>query len=414
MKRTIVYSVLIAFLTAACHDATDLIGPEDALLAKGGKPGAPTEAEPKLEEFWVYSVPGVCEQMIHIVASGDFIRIGKNINHDHFFNAVRDDDPPVETHFEYAFGGPSSGETQFKEDGTIGHVDVCFDGVRSVERDADGNVEHVAEFVDYPSTSVDGTGVDPFAISPGVVTYQTSTTTGVRVFRPMGVVVGGDELTTTGPVNVTSAWHDDAPFASVRSYALHQGANPWGYIYYDALSMSDLSCSIATEKVRIDKVKTTVTTTTISANVTVGYAASGPNAELIEDFWGEGHFMVITDEDPDDDVPPDTTVSRRIMTPANDGTFSASIDVEGDWSGKTVLVNFFVDFLHTTGVGEDWPGHYAEVGNYVYDPGLNSNPTFAGIGGELWDGVNNVSKALGDGLFPVTYANTEAVPFTCQ
>ena len=123
---------------------------------------------------------------------------------------------------------------------------------------------------------------------------------------------------------------------------------------------------------------------------------------------------VITDEDPEDDVPPDTTISRRIMTPGHDGTFSASLGVEGDWSGKTVLVNFFVDFLHTTGVGENWPGHYTDVGNYVYDPGLNSNATYAGIGGELWHREDNVSTTLGDGLFPVTYTHAEPVGFTCQ
>ena len=54
-----------------------------------------------------------------------------------------------------------------------------------------------------------------------------------------------------------------------------------------------------------------------------------------------------------------------------------------------------------------------DVGNYVYHPGMNDIPTFAGIGGDQWGGVNNnVSKELGDGLFPVTYS--QKYNFTCQ
>jgi hypothetical protein len=395
MKRISLCSLLVALLAVACHDATDLAGPSEPQFKKGGKPSAP---DPKLEEFWVYSITGGCDQMIHIVVSGAFLRIGKNIIHDHFFNGVRDDDPPVETHFEYGFSGPITPPTEFNSDGTVGHADVCFDGVRSVDMDADGNRTLESRFVDYPATSVGGTGADPFAISPGVVTRQTKSITSVRIFRPRGVVVDGDALA-RDETEVTSSWHG-AVFEDVSSYAVYQGEAARGDLFYDGLSIGDVSCSVGTSQIGRGKNKTTVTTTTISANVTVDY---GADAEFNQHFWGEGHFRLVTDDT-------DGLISGRIMTPQTGGTFSASTDFDGDWSGQTVEVEFIADFLQATSGIEEWPGHYSEIYDFVYNPGRNSVSvlTTAGIGGDVWS-VGNVSTTLDDGLFPVVYSGSVTV-----
>ncbi|MEJ2238902.1 MAG: hypothetical protein P8X82_11445 [Gemmatimonadales bacterium] len=382
--------MLIASLAVACHDATNPTGPTEPQFAKGGKASDP---DPKLEEFWVYSTDG-CDQMIHIVVSGTFLSIGKDIIHDHFFNGVRD----LETHFEFGFGGPITPPTEFNADGTIGHADVCFDGIRSVDRDADGNRTFTSRFVDYPATSVDGTGADPFAISPGVILSQTKGSTSFRTFRPRGVVANRDTLSRNEP-EVTSSWHQ-TDFQDVSSYAVYQGAPASGDLFYNGLSMGDASCSVATSQVGRGKNKTTVTTTTVSANVTVDY---GADAEYNQHFWSEGHFRLVTDDTPDG------VISRRIMMPQTDGTFSASADFDGDWSGQTVVVDFIADFLNATSGTEEWPGHYSEIYDFVYNPGQNSMSTTAGIGGLPWDVEDNVSKELDDGLFPVVYAGSVAV-----
>lgn len=405
MKRISAYSLLIALLAVACHDATDIAGPSEPQFAKGGKT---TGAEPKLEEFWVYSEgedPEDCKQKIHIVVSGTFIRIGKNINHDHFFNGVRDDDPPVETHFEFGFGGPitpTPPDFATYPDGTnVGHADVCFDGVRSVDTDDMGN-ELISHFRDYPATSVGGSGADPFAISPGVVTRQTKNSTSFRVFRPRGVVVGGETLTRDEPT-VTSSW-DGVAYQNVTSYAVHQGNPARGDLFFEYLSIADVSCSIGTSQVGRGKNKTTVTTTTISANVTVDYGADLP---FNQNFWGEGHLRLVTEDTPEG------LISGRIRTPQTDGTFSASMEFEGDWSGQEVIVEFIADFLHATSGDHDiWDYHYSELYDFVYNPGRNWMRTTAGIGGPEWDKLFNVSKYLDDGLFPVAYSGSLGI--VCQ
>ena len=67
------------------------------------------------------------------------------------------------------------------------------------------------------------------------------------------------------------------------------------------------------------------------------------------------------------------------------------------------------DFLQATSGSEEWPGHYSEIYDFVYNPARNAMPTTAGIGGELWDGVTHVSKELDDGLFPVVSAGSVTV-----
>ena len=178
-------TVGIVLPTLMCTDQAGVVSPVDPQFAKKVKP---PPAEPVLEEFWVYrdalsDCPG---EIIHIVVSGDFQYIGTTIAHDHFFNGVRD----LGFHFEYGFRGPEYPETDWNDDGTEGHIDVCFQGeqIDHIYGDGSGGLEY---FADYPSTSVGGTGADPFAISFGAV-INDGPRFETRGFRPAGVVEGGE------------------------------------------------------------------------------------------------------------------------------------------------------------------------------------------------------------------------------
>jgi hypothetical protein len=65
---------------------------------------------------------------------------------------------------------------------------------------------------------------------------------------------------------------------------------------------------------------------------------------------------------------------------------------------------FVVDYLFGTGSDAAY--------DQVYNPGLNKAPTTAGYDGDTWDPITgNVSKELGDGLFPV--AHSGLIEVTC-
>lgn len=394
----------IAVFAQSCKDTTDLMSPVEPQFEKGGKPGKPSPSEPELLEFWVYHDALGCSQKIHIVVSGSYLRIGKGIAHDHFFNAVRDITP----HFEYGFGGPKTDPTEFNEDGTVGHADVCFDGIRAEYTDEAGDVTHTAYFVDYPSTSVGGTGADPFAISPSVLISQTKSTSRGKRFQPPGVVVGGETLAPEPsllPGDLNSEWHDEVTdFGVVRSYAVwkytESSPAPRGYLFYDDLAVGEASCEVSSRRVG-KKVKTLVSTTTISAQITITYGATPP---YNQHYWGEGHLVV------------DGIRSERIHLPQISGTYLLTRSFDGDLSQGQGLVDveFVADFLQATSGTDDWQGdHFSELYDFVYNPERNTPYTTAGFVGSEWNpDLDKVSKELGDELFPVAHSNTVAVD--CQ
>ncbi len=86
-------SIAIGLTTLTCTDQGEVASPVEPQFAKTVKP-AP--AEPKLEEFWVYSTDDVplpgCDggQVIHVVVSGDFLWLETVVTQDHWFNGIRD------------------------------------------------------------------------------------------------------------------------------------------------------------------------------------------------------------------------------------------------------------------------------------------------------------------------------------
>jgi hypothetical protein len=405
----------------SCKDVTDPIDPLHPQFAKGGVPGKPPPSgEPELWEFWVEDAGDqACPQKIHMVVKGTFIRLGKGVNHDHFFNAVRDDDPPVETHFEFAFGGQKTPETVFAdiEGATYGHADVCFNGRRREYTDESGEVVNWDDFFDYPATWVEGTGgADPFAISPSAVTEETSNSVSAKRFEPLGVFVDG-AIVPVGPgedprtgITVESIWPDAehlGAFSDVRSFVIHQGALAPGQISVRELSISNVSCNLTTSRVGKGKDKTTVTSASVSGDVILGYEGSGVYNQY---YWGEGHFWVRPADLPDSEG----FLSERVHLPqAESSSFSVSRDFGTEFTeGQSVIVEFVVDFLHPVSGVEDWPTpNSRELYDWVYDPGQNDVFTTSGLGGGDWL-TSGPSRALDDGKFPVAHSN--AVPIVCQ
>ncbi len=197
-------ALAIALLSQSCKDTSDLLSPVEPQFAKGGNPGKPGDGDPPaevvdpvLKEFWVYQDLGACPDgsMIHVVVEGTFQSLGVGFTHDHFFNGVRDDDPPYETHYEFGFGGGEDPPTEFNEDGTQGHIDVCWTGEMTVDYE-NGEIVNTSFFSDYPATSVGGTGADPFVIGVSAFIGQDGRYFHSKSFRIEGVVEDGARLGT--------------------------------------------------------------------------------------------------------------------------------------------------------------------------------------------------------------------------
>jgi len=394
------------FITVSCSDGP-IESPVEPQFARKVKP---TPAEPKLEEFWVHrDANSDCTgEIIHIVASGDFIRIATTVAHDHFFNGIRD----MSFHFEYGFRGPDAPETDWNAEGTLGHVDVCFQGEQTDHTYPGGEVAY-GLFVDYPSTSVGGTGADPFAIYVGITTSQKKYTSDGKGFRPAGVIVGGEMGAPEEEVGSgISSWHPEQDFGTVRSYAVWESPPPKGYLFFDGLALVDATCQVSTEIVGKGKNKTEVTTTTVTAEVDFDFGAediSGTGLTWDQDFWVEGHLRV----SPVETGSPVLT-SDRYRTPSQDGRVTYTWSIDEILTGENVKVEFLADFLIGRAAAAIWEGD--NLFDYVYDPGRNHSDirTTAGFdraGWEAtdWDPTYNVSTSINDELFPVAHSHS-AVP----
>lgn len=396
----------LGLITLSCSDGP-IESPVEPQFARKVKP---TRAEPLVEEFWVHrdAESDCAGEIIHIVASGDFLRIATTVAHDHFFNSIRD----MGFHFEYGFRGPDAPETEWNAEGTLGHVDVCFQGEQTDHTYPGGEVAY-GLFVDYPSTSVGGTGADPFAIFVGVTTSEKNNASDGKGFRPTGVIVGGEMGAPEREVaSGTSSWHIEQDFGIVRSYAVWESPPPKGYLFFDGLTLVDASCQVSTEIVGKGKKKTEVTTATVTVQVDFDFGAEdidGTGLHWDQDFWGEGHVRVTPVE-----AGYPVLVSDRFRTTKQDGTGTFTLPIDPILSGQDVRVEFLADFLIASPAANPWEGD--NVFDYVYDPGRNHPDiiTKAGFDGADWDATHNVSKDIHDSLFPVAYSYS-AEPFvvTC-
>jgi hypothetical protein len=206
---------------------------------------------------------------------------------------------------------------------------------------------------------------------------------------------------------VSSPWHANQVFQDVSSYAVMRGASPAaGQLFFTELSIANPSCNVTTKVEGRGQNKVTVASASVSAQVSIGYGATGI---YNQHFWGEGHFLLT------DVLSGESFVSSRVLTPQTDATFylSREMDVGGTPDGREVLVEFVADYLHPMSGIDPWPGADPdERDDWVYDPAWNRIFTSAGFRGGAWDPVANVSKALDDGNFPVAHSN--AVLLTCR
>lgn len=399
------FLVFSGIMTLSCSDGP-VESPVEPQLARKVKPPA---AAPVLEEFWVHrDADSFCAgEIIHIVASGEFLRIATTVAHDHFFNGVRD----LGLHFEYGFLGPDAPETEWNAEG-LGHVDVCFQGEQTDHTYPGGEVAY-GLFVDYPSTSVGGTGADPFAIYVGVTTSEKRNGSEGKGFRPTGVIVDGSVgLSEETVASGTSVWHTGQDFGVVRSYAVWQSPPPKGYLFFDELTLVDASCQVVTSIEGKGKNKREVTATTVTASVAVRFGAQDlATTGLIWDqsHWTEGHLRIV----PSNGEP---RISDRYRIPGQDGVTTYSWSIADDQLvGQEFEVEFLADFLIASAAANPWAGD--NVFDYVYDPSQNHSniSTTAGFDGLLnWDATVNVSKSIGDGLFPVAHSySDEPVVVTC-
>jgi len=384
----VLVTAAISFVTLTCRDQGQVASPVEPQFAK---PVPVEPVEPKLEEFWVHEHDDCAGGMIHVVVSGDFLRIETNVSHDYWFNGILDRRPYGEDHWEMAERGPAQPETVWNEERTLGHIDVCFNGERIdyVYGDGSGGLEY---FLDSPATSVGGTGADPFAFAVWVVTAEKKFEPAVgKYFRPAGVIVGGE----TGEQEVqtvTSAW-PGGEFDNVRSYAVFQPETAQNFLYFDALEL-DATCQVVTIPGR-NKKTPSVTTTTITAVATFGFGSTGESWPPDGYLRTESHLRVSQDDG-----------QLFFSGPLTNTLLGDQAQVTYTWTtdgalGGDVQVELLADFLAPSLDYRD---------QFVYDPGRNTVTSTAGFDGDPW-GAGNLSTTINDGKFPVAHSNPVTV--TC-
>jgi hypothetical protein len=390
--RLLATGCCLAMVLLGCTDDAGT-GPLDPEFAKGGNKGKPGEGggDAVLQEYWV--IPGLTvsdPDQIHVVWSGNGSSVNPSVVWDHFFDGIRDDDPPVDQHYEFYYTGPPNtpGASLPNEPNGTMHVDIPWDGRR---RSAG------AFYPDYLATEVPGEG-DPFAFA---LTFFNGSTR-VSGTIPFGVVINGvndfgnvdPEATVAGVVHAS---------ASVRSYATFKGGPAAGVMFVDALSLdgSSLACVLKTVTTGRGRNKIRTTKAVVSGNVTVQFdrypAITLENGEYV---WAEGHFLDVNAGD----------VSTRTGS-FGSGSYSFSETMPDGWSGGEV--EFIVDYLvpsSTPNPEANDPNHPI-FSNYVYDPARNGVPTTAGFGGEGWSN-GAPSASVNDGRFPV--AHSAGSPVSCR
>lgn len=382
-------TVFLLFSTAC---GNDLVTEPEVVpqLAKGGNgkgkdndPGDGGEAT--LEEFWVYTVDGV--DYVHMVASGGVDAVKKSVAYDHFFNGGWDGSGSLDQHYEFFFSGAPTPQSPLGDG--VAHADYPFHGDRTVEG---------YPYPDYPATSVNGSGADPFAFSVGA--YNGTDKRGS--WRPIGVVHGSETFTPewAGPegTGVVGTGHTETHL-NVRSYATFQGATPAGALWVEDLQFESARCSTRTVKEGHGKNATRTSVTTVTGDISVTFGRdpaldvvpSNPEWEYV---WWEGHFV-----DPVTGV-----MSERVRPPSDDGgAWTLVGDMPDGWSGGSL--EFVVDYLYPSaspGVdGENYNG--GTFADYVYDPSRNNVGTTAGLSGENWTS-GTASTQVGDQRFPVAHS----------
>jgi hypothetical protein len=235
-------------------------------------------------------------------------------------------------------------------------------------------------FTDFLSTSVGGSGKDPFVF----LVFACRGDQRVGSWSPKGVVIAGQ---TQGAEGVYSplvwAGHVSPLQEQVRSYATFQGATASGQASITTLNLAGVQCRAGT----VRKGGTTSTTNVMaSGDVTVAFAGT-PG---IPPLWWEGHFR-----DPDTGA-----LSARIaQAGVPGGTYTLSASMPAGWTESSV--EFVIDFVRTTGLDG------SEFMDYTFDPGANTVRTTAGMGAGAWS-IAGPSSALNDGRFPV--AHSASVP----
>lgn len=278
--RLLATACCLAMVFLGCTDGAGT-GPLDPEFAKGGNKGKPGDGggDAVLQEYWV--IPGASTfdlDQIHVVWSGNGSSVNPSVVWDHFFNGIRDDNAPVDQHYEFSYGGPPDTPGALLPNGMM-HVDIPWDGRRLNEGGA--------FYRDYLATEVPEEG-DPFAF---VINFLNG---GTRVGRtiPFGVVINGvNEFGTVLPEErVVGLVHESA---SVRSYATFKGAAAAGVMFIDALSLdgSSLACTLKTVTTGRGKNKTRTTQAVVSGNISVQFGRDPTiTLENGEYVWAEGHF----------------------------------------------------------------------------------------------------------------------------
>lgn len=353
--------------------------PADALSAKGGvkgpggggDDGGTTEPEVTVEEYWI-TTDAAGLSTIHMAGTGPVRWAGVGVAHDHFFNGARDDDPPVDAHYEY-YLQPFIEEGKLKEwDEAAGtwHFDFPWAGRVKSSSFPDG-----APYRDFPATSIASGGADPFVFHYQLLDENQAF---LQNFRPLGVVEGGNDTGEAERTVAGSAYHT-VP-SDVRSFAVHQGPAPDGVAFVSQLDLTAATCSrrpLAGGKGK--KTGEAVREVTLDFSLAVDFdPAPGPGS-----FWMELHAF---------------DRSSAALSPRSSGSGST-----GDGSRTFVFpdgpsdmdVELHLDFLLPTG------GDYG----YAYDPGRNTNTGFTTTGS--WP-----STAPYDGLHPV--ASSASVAVTCK
>ena len=389
---------------AGCSVDTVMEPNVEAQFAKGGVKGKPGGDEggggtlPVLEEYWVYSeLDGdVLVDYVHmVVKGGDADFIGKSVVYDHFFNGWKDDDPPVDQHYEFYFGGaPTPPAVSLgPEHPDLIHTDLPFHGERRV-------VDGVAyPYPNYYTTDVDGFGADPFAFKVAALKDGSV----LAQWVPLGVIM--NEVT-MGPiaVDLKGAGHD-MEHALVRSYATWLGDPPTGEIWVEALKLeSNVRCSTGGGK---GKKATSGGSAVVTGTIDVTFGRFPPVDVVPENpeweyVWWEGHFY---------DVNTGALSARAVPASQDGGRWSFSLEMPSEWTGGEIA--FVVDYLYPSASPSDTdPVRNSEIfANYAYNPDKNGVPTTAGHLGGLWSN-SNLSTTVGDERHPL--ALSPSFPVVCK
>ncbi|MDP2957358.1 MAG: hypothetical protein Q8N53_13115 [Longimicrobiales bacterium] len=365
-------AMVVAASLAGCAADTELTGPDVA--PQFAKPGGGAGTAATLEQYWVYTDAQGVDQVHMVVANAT--RITKGVVHDFFFNALQDDNSPYDQHYEWHDIGGKTPAPDDLGNGRV-HVDLPFRGGRGVN-DTTG-VEYL--FTDFLSTSVGGSGKDPFVFD--VYAYRGDQRVGT--WHPTGVIIAGQTQGAEGVASpVVWAGHGSPLQDQVRSYATFKGATASGQAWITTLQLAGVQCRAGT----IRKGKTTSTTNVVvSGDVTIAFAGTAGSRPPL---WWEGHFR----------DPATGALSARIaQQDYPNGTYALSAAMPAGWTGSSV--EFVIDFVRTT--GRDG----SEFMDYTYDPGANMVPTTAGVGVGAGDWSNAAaSSVLRDNRFPVAHSGS--------